>query len=385
MAGVNAFRAAAACGIVIAALAVAVSFGTAAPTRIQVSCKHATIGLLAPLTGPAAAIGQEQQHWAQFAVFLNNQTRGATKVSLESFDTQLDDTQAATQADRIVALPQILAVAGPAVSDEATAAGPAFASSHLAFVSGSATSRDLTVGPNALPTFFRTVPTDYAQATTDATFIRKNLKATKVWIVDDGSMYGDPIADRVQRLLTLGGVNVWRDTVPQTTTDYSQVLGKAPSGMQVVFLPWQLGARAAAFYKDFEKLGKTATFFGIDKLDGPEWASAAEGQYLSSVADVKQLPSRYVANVVRGYESKYGDFKTSFGPPTFVAVQVAEAAITAACKDGKATRAEVLAKMQRTYLQTTILGYPIRFRGGDPTKATFYVYRIVGGKPKLIG
>jgi branched-chain amino acid transport system substrate-binding protein len=370
-------------GVAAAALlAFAASFGAAAAA---VSCKKATIAVMAPLSGPAASIGQEQQHWAQFAVFLNNQTRRATKVSLQSFDTQLDDTMAATQAAKIAGTSQVLAVVGPAVSDEATAASPAFTKARLAFISGSATKTSLTSGDDRLPTFFRTVATDYAQSQTDADFIRKTLKATKVWIVDDGGTYSHPIADRVERLLELAGLDVTHDSVQQTTSDFSAVVAKAPPGAQVVFLPWQVGSRAAAFYDEFRKQGKTATFVGTDKLDGPEWLGDAEGQYLSSFADVKLLPSKYVSNVVSGYTSKYGDFKSSFGPPTFVATQVAAQAIHAACTDGKATRAEVLAKVRKSYLQTTILGYAMRFRAsGDSANAKFYVYKIVGGKRKLV-
>ena len=365
-----------------ALLAFAVSFGAAAPS---VSCKKATIGIMAPLSGPAAWIGQEQLHWAQFAVFLNNQTRGATKVSLQSFDTQLDDTMAATQAAKIAATGPVLAVVGPAVSDEATAASPAFAKSKLAFISGSATKTSLTAGTDKLPTFFRTVATDYAQSQTDADFIRKTLKATKIWIVDDGGTYSHPIADRVERLLEIAGLDVTHDSASQTSSDFSALVAKAPPGVQVVFLPWQVGSRAAAFYAEFRKQGKTATFVGTDKLDGQDWLAAAEGQYLTSFADVKLLPSKYVANVVSGYISKYGDFKSTFGPPTFVATQVAAQAIHAACTDGKATRTEVLAKTRTAYLQTTILGYGIRFRAsGDSAKAKFYVYKVAGGKRKLV-
>ena len=367
----------------IVALLAAASFSAASTT--SVSCKKATIAVMAPLSGPAAWIGQEQLHWAQFAVFLNNQTRGATKVSLQSFDTQLDDTMAATQAARIAATSPVLAVVGPAVSDEATAASPAFAKAHLPFISGSATKTSLTSGTDKLPTFFRTVATDYAQSQTDADFIRKTLKATRVWIVDDGGTYSHPIADRVERLLEVAGLDVTRDSVSQTSSDFSGIVAKAPPGAQVVFLPWQVGSRAAAFYNEFKKQGKTATFVGTDKLDGQDWLSAAEGQYLSSFADVNQLPGRYIANIVSGYLSKYGDFKSTFGPPTFVATQVAESAIRAACTDGKATRAEVLAKTKAASLQTKILGYPIRFKtSGDTAKAKFYVYKVVGGKRKLV-
>ncbi len=364
------------------ALAVAASLGSAAAS---VSCKKAMIGVMAPLSGPAGWIGQEQLHWAQFEVFLNNQTRGATKVSLQSFDTQLDDTMAATQAAKIANASQVLAVVGPAVSDEASAASPAFAKNKLAFISGSATKTSLTTGADRLPTFFRTVATDYTQSQTDADFIRETLKATRVWIVDDGGTYSHPIADRVERLLELAGLDVTRDSASQTSSDFSSLVAKAPPGTQVVFLPWQVGSRATAFYNEFRKQGKTATFVGTDKLDGQDWLGAAEGQYLSSFADVKLLPSRYVSNVVSGYTSKYGDFRSTFGPPTFVAAQIAAQAIHTACADGKATRAEVLAKVRKAYLQTTILGYGIRFRAsGDSAKAKFYVYKVVGGRRKLV-
>jgi ABC-type branched-subunit amino acid transport system substrate-binding protein len=144
--------------------------------------------------------------------------------------------------------------------------------------------------------------------------------------------------------------------------------------------------RAQTLLKQVSAKGLKVKFVGTDKLDVPEWLAGAEGQYFSSFADVKLLPSKYVSNVVRGYMSKYGDFTSTFGPPTFVAVQVAAAAIKAACKDGKASRAEVLAATQKTKLQTTVLGYGIRFRtgGGDPAKARFYVYRVTGGKRHLV-
>jgi branched-chain amino acid transport system substrate-binding protein len=357
--------------------------GRAAPAA-QISCKNASIGLLAPLTGPAAAIGKEQQNWARYAVFLNNQTRGATKVTLQSWDTQLDAAQAASQALKVAANTRVLGVAGPAVSDEVVAVGATFDQNHLAFVSGSATRTGLTIGKEVVPTFFRTVGTDNTQGTTDADFIRKGLKAHSVWVVDDSSDYSVPLADRVERLLRQNDVVVARDSVAQTQTDFSLLVSGVPKDVQVVFLPWLQPMRAQTLLRQVRARGLTPIFVGTDKLDGPDWLAAAEGQYFTSFPDVKLLPSKYVSNVVRGYISKYGDFKSTFGPPTFVAVQVLAAAIKTACKDGKATRAEVLAATQKTNLQTTVLGYPVHFRGGDPGKARFYVYEVEGGKRRLV-
>ena len=99
---------------------------------------------------------------------------------------------------------------------------------------------------------------------------------------------------------------------------------------------------------------------------------------------MKLLPSKYVSNVVRGYMSKYGDFKSTFGPPTFVAVQVAAAAIKAACKDGKATRAEVLAATQKTTSRRRCSATGSTSAAATPAKARFYVYKVVGGKRHLV-
>jgi branched-chain amino acid transport system substrate-binding protein len=370
--------------LALGCLAGAATASRTADAAVKVSCKNATIALLAPLSGPAATIGKEQQHWARYAVFLNNRTRGATKVALTSYDTQLDAAEASAQALKVQANQRVLAVAGPAVSDEVLAVGPTFDASRLAFISGSATRTALTTGQDAVKTFFRTVGTDYAQSNTDADFIRKGLNAKSVWIVDDGSDYSKPLADRVDRLLRQNGVTVTRDSVLQTQTDFSLLVSEAPKDAQVVFLPWLQPARAQTLLRQVRAKGLTPIFVGTDKLDGPDWLAAAEGQYFSSFADVKLLPSKYVSNVVRGYVSKYGDFKSTFGPPTFVAVQVAAAAIKTACKDGKATRAEVLAATQKTNLQETVLGYPIHFRGGDPGKARFYVYKVKDGKRHLV-
>src|SRR5437868_11941276 len=55
-----------------------------------VSCKKAVqIGMMAPITGPAASIGDDQLHWAQFYFNQWNKTH-KIKLKLVQGDTQLD-------------------------------------------------------------------------------------------------------------------------------------------------------------------------------------------------------------------------------------------------------------------------------------------------------
>jgi len=61
-----------------------------------------------------------------------------------------------------------------------------------------------------------------------------------------------------------------------------------------------------------------------------------------------------------------------------VAAQVVVGAVTKACADGKATRAEVRKDIAKTKLKTTILGFPLSFAasGEMHAPATFGVFQI---------
>ena len=105
-------------------------------------------------------LGQEQLHFAQLALKLDNKAN-KTKITLVQGDTQLDPAQATTVTQQFTANSKILAVVGPAGSQEVEAIGPLMARAGLAFISGSATNVTLTEGK--YPTFFRVVSNDRVQ------------------------------------------------------------------------------------------------------------------------------------------------------------------------------------------------------------------------------
>src|ERR1700737_3485021 len=73
----------------------------------------ATIGMEGPLTGPVAVLGQEQLHFAQLALSMDN-LANKTKISLVQGDTQLNPAQATTVTQQLTSNSKILAVVGPA-------------------------------------------------------------------------------------------------------------------------------------------------------------------------------------------------------------------------------------------------------------------------------
>ena len=77
------------------------------------------------------------------------------------------------------------------------------------------------------------------------------------------------------------------------------------------------------------------------------------------------------------YRAKYGDFKSNFGPPMYVATQVVLQAVKKACANGTATRSEVAGQVRKVRFNNSILGIPIAFTAtGDLVGGRFFIFQI---------
>jgi branched-chain amino acid transport system substrate-binding protein len=335
---------------------------------------------MAPITGDAGSIGTEQLNWAKFAVARFNDENG-TDFRLVEGDTQLDPAQASTVGQRFASDGSILAVVGPAGSQEVEAVGPIFDRESLVFVSPSATRTSLTDG--SFPTFFRVVPNDDAQAPTDADYIAEELGAEQVVIIDDQTSYSRPLADGVQKALEDAGVQVSRESVNQNRTDFSALVSGVGDDVDVVFLPWQIAANAQIFGQQMREQGKEAVIFGSDGLFSPD-DFTVDGSYVSSFApDITNIDSS--ADLVEAYTAEYGDFGT-FGPPTYAAAEVIMTAMLGLCEEGTELTREGLAEaIGGTTIDDSILGGSLSFtESGDPDGAAFYIFRIEDGEYTLV-
>jgi branched-chain amino acid transport system substrate-binding protein len=346
---------------------------TAAPNA---GCDSPKIGFQGPITGDAAFIGKEQLGFAQYAI----RKLAGGKIKLSQQDTQLDPAQASTTGAKLHADASVLAVVGPAGSQEVLAVAPIYKKAQrLAFISGSATRTSLTNG--SIPNFFRVVPNDSVQAPTTAKYIRQVLKAKSVFIVDDQTAYSKPLANGVQANLRAGGVKVSRNSVNQKVTDFSSLVSKIGDDVDVVYLPWQIAANGQIFGQQMKEQGKRAVIFGSDGLDSGDFK--IQGSYVSAFApDIRGIKGN--AAFIRGYGKK---FVSNFGPPIYVATNAAIVAIQKACADGNATRAEVQKQLKATLLPKTILGGNLQFTAkGDVKGSKFYIFKLgAGGKKTLVG
>ncbi len=382
----------------VAALATAAFGSDSSPTRTNVATsvtatikcgKTRTIGLAAPFTGPAAAVGNQQVRWAKYYVKRWNAVRAHRnkRIRVVPGDTQLgvDTAFAVKVAKSFASNSKLLGVVGPAGSQEVVASTSAYKGGGLGFVSGSATRTTLTDGHtdgNRRGYFYRTVPNDDAQAPVVANWITQKLKWKRVYIIDDQETYSQGLADGVQSKLRAKGVKVTRDSISQTDSDFSSKIAKIPNNTQGIYIPWQLAPQAQAFGQQLKAAGKAKIkLFGSDGLFAPGvWKIV--GSYDSA------FPYNPVDPAVKAYISAHHGNGEFFGLPSYVAAQVVVGAVTRACADGKATRAEVRKQIAKTKLKTSILGFPVSFaRSGEMhAPATFGVFQIQSnGSFKRIG
>jgi branched-chain amino acid transport system substrate-binding protein len=357
------------------------SGGSSASASASTKACVASVGMEGPLTGPVANLGQEQLHFAELAVAQDN-AANKTKISIVQGDTQLNPAQATTVTQQFTSNSKIVAVAGPAGSQEVQAIGPLMARAGLAFISGSATAAALTTGK--YPTFFRVVSKDSVQGPQDAHYIISNLHPKSLMIVDDQESYSTGLVAAMTPVFKAAGIKVDHESVSQKTTDFSSIIPKITASTSVVVLPWQVAANAQQFGRDLAQQHKKAVIFGTDGLFSPGTFSI-NGSYVSSFGpDITAIPAD--AAIAAQAKSKYGTFGT-FGPPVFAATHVIDEAVASVCKSGQTpSRSNVLAAIKQTNEPTSILGQPIKFdSNGDVVNGKFFLFKIdKTGKYNLI-
>jgi branched-chain amino acid transport system substrate-binding protein len=351
--------------------------GGAASTK---SCV-ASIGFEGPITGQVAPLGTEQLHFAQLAVLTDN-LANKTKIKLVQGDTQLQPAQATTVTQQFTSNSSIVAVVGPAGSQEVIAVGSPMARAGMAFITGSATAVELTSGK--YPTFFRVVSKDSVQGPQDANYIVNTLKPKAIMIVDDQEAYSTGLVSAMTPIFQKAGIKVDHESVSQKVTDFSSLVAKVTPDTSVVVLPWQVAANAQQFGRNLAQQHKKAVIFGTDGLFSPG-TFTINGSYVSSFGpDITAMPA--AAAIARAAKAKYGSFGT-FGPPVYAATHVIDEAIASVCKSGQTpSRSNVLAAIKKTNEPASILGQPISFDShGDLNGGKFFLFKIdSSGKYKLI-
>jgi len=353
-----------------------------AAATASVKCgKKVTIGLAYPATGGVAFLGNLQLPWAQTAVKRWNGSH-KLKIKLVQGDTQLTTNAAANLAvaHSFASNGKMLAVTGPAGSQEIQDSAGIYHGAGIAPVSGSATRIFLTRAKPGKPRetskgfFYRTVPNDGQQGDAVANWINKGLKKKRIYIIDDEEAYSQGLADQVQADLQKVGINATRNHVAQNLNDFSSLIASIPNNTQLVYIPWQQAAEAQTFAQQLKASGRNAIVMGSDGIDAP-------GQFEAHGAYVSGFPIDATNPVYKAFTKAHKGQPDAFGIPTYTSVWVNATAINMACKagHGKTTRTAVRKDLLKVKLSAkqSLLGFPVQFL--TKNKGTFQGPGDMGG------
>jgi branched-chain amino acid transport system substrate-binding protein len=349
-----------------------------------VSCSGTLkLGIVTPLTGGAGFLGQEQLTWARYAV-KTLAPRYGLKISLVNGDTPVEQGAgiAGTVAQRMISDRSVVAIIGPATSGAVAASSDAYHQAGMAHISPSATRTSLTQGARreAAPSFFRVVPGDYIQGPTDAKFMVEKLNAKKVVLIDFQEPYTQGLVEAAEAVLKARNVTTVRISIPITVTDFSSFVTRVPTDTDVVFFTTQKPADAQTFAQQLLEQGRRATVFGPDGANDPD-NFKTPGAYVSNFApDISGFA--YNKPIIDGWKKDNPRATLgSFGPPAYLAVQVALNAIKRACDKGKGRileRRDVVRNVKKIRVPNSILGGTFRFstKTNDPLNPQFYIFQI---------
>lgn len=263
-----------------------------------------TIGFVAPLTGDAAAFGEDAQKGVQLAVDEINNAGGingrAARVVYE--DGKCDGKEAANAAQKLVNVDKVKYIIGGACSGEALAMLPITSAANVLLLSPSASAPKLS---GASPYFVRNYPNDAAPGADLAKYASRAYET--VAVVSENTEYALGLREVFVREAEKNGLKVvMNEAFVENTTDFRTLLLKVrATNPDVLFINPQNGSGVARIAMQARQLGITADFLGIS-YTGPDVLAAGDAVESMVFAVAPGLAEDKGMQLIKKYEERYG-------------------------------------------------------------------------------
>ncbi|HZX32008.1 MAG TPA: branched-chain amino acid ABC transporter substrate-binding protein [Rhodocyclaceae bacterium] len=262
------------------------------------------LGHVAPMTGPQAHLGKDNENGAVLAVEELNAKGleiGGAKVKFELLneDDQADPKQGTIVAQKLVDA-KVNGVIGHLNSGTTIPASKLYADAGIPQISGSATNPKYT--QQGFATAFRVMANDEQQGKALGEFAAQQGVKT-VAVIDDRTAYGQGLADEFRKSAEANGIKVVaNEYTNDKATDFKAILTKIKSKKPDMVFYGGMDAQGGPMVKQMAELGmKTTKFLGGDGICTPEFMKlggpATEGQYCS-------LPGKPLEKLAKGPEFK---------------------------------------------------------------------------------
>jgi branched-chain amino acid transport system substrate-binding protein len=238
------------------------------------------------MTGDNAAFGQDISQAAKIAISDAGKFQGFSFELVAEDDGGTPEGGAAV-ANKLVADPTVVAIAGHIFSGATKAAMPIYEAAGIPMMSPSATNPPLTQSGSKV--FNRCVFTDAAQGKFAAAYLYNKLGIKKLAIMHDGQAYGQGLAQVVNDQFTaLGGTVVAFQAITPGESDYSAALADIASKSPQALFYGGYTAEGVVIVNQMKQAGlQGVIFFGDDGTFGQDFldrtGANGEGAYSTSL------------------------------------------------------------------------------------------------------
>ena len=338
------------------------------------------IGVPVPLSGGNAKMGNDISQAATLAVEEWNAKGGVLgrKLEIVAFDDACDAQQSVTAAHKLVD-GGVVAVAGGYCSSAAIPASAVYHDAGVAFVADASSNPKLT--DQGFENVFRVIGRDDQQGPYAAGFMMNTLKAKKIAIIHDNTLYAKGLADATKAALEgKPGVQVvFFDAVTPGEKDFSAVLTKVKSLSPDVTYFTGYYPEGGLIAKQFKDLGVPGKFMAGDANNDPTFISeagpASEGVYVTSTPLPQDQSS--AKSFIDRYKKRWNQDPGPYSALEYDAVNVV---INAIKQSGSTDRAAVIKAITATKNYQGATGAINFDKKGDRTSVLYITYIIKGGK-----
>ncbi len=347
------------------------------------------IASIAPLSGGQSAIGTQARNGIQLAVQEYQPQFKKLGITLQfvPFDDQADPASGTAAARKIAADRTFLAVVGALNSGVTIPVSAALAPSKVAMVSSASTANQVT--DRGLANMNRVVARDDAQGPAGANFLTQNLKAKKVYILNDKTSYGEGLATEVEKALKAKGVRVITNEGTDEKNDFSGLVAKIKLQNPDAIYFGGIYNQVGVFIRQLRQAGINTPVVGGDGLDSQELLTiagkSAENVYFTTgAAPVEALPAAktFAATYLKTFKQPAQGFAV-YGYDAAKVVLQGVLNATKANKNKVPTREQVQTAIRKGTFTGLLSGTASFNSAGDRKAATLYVMKVGGGKVKL--
>jgi len=265
------------------------------------------IGMSSPMTGPYADFGIDAENSGLIAVADFGDVEGF-EFELVAEDDEGGAEGGAAVANKLVADPTFVAMAGPLFSGATAAAMPIYEEAGIPMMSPSATAAFLTQEGSAV---FNRVPfTDPIQGAGAAAYMFNELGFTKIAVLHDGEDYGKGLATIVkEEFEALGGSVTTFEGITAGEADYTPILTTIAADAPEALYFGGYSAEGAVLANQMKATGlQDATFFGCDGTWGADFLENAGANAEGSIHGNTRKPpaSDALAAFSAAYTDAYG-------------------------------------------------------------------------------